>query len=140
MSFDPHTPLTELADAIRAGHGSAGSEGRFVLEEARQPVIAPARPLYVEGMVRREFLSPGNFAAHVRPGGVDGDQAAVLGGCGQEAHCAHLRYVFLPLHAAAELADAIRATLGHRDVSTTMIYTHVLNRGGRGVISPADRL
>jgi integron integrase len=29
---------------------------------------------------------------------------------------------------------------GHRDVSTTMIYTHVLNRGGRAVESPADRL
>jgi site-specific recombinase XerD len=29
---------------------------------------------------------------------------------------------------------------GHRDVATTMIYTHVLNRGGRGVESPADRL
>ena len=30
--------------------------------------------------------------------------------------------------------------LGHTDVSTAMIYTHVLNRGGRGVRSPADRL
>jgi len=30
--------------------------------------------------------------------------------------------------------------LGHRDVSTTMIYTHVLNRGGKGVYSPIDRL
>jgi site-specific recombinase XerD len=29
---------------------------------------------------------------------------------------------------------------GHRDVSTTMIYTHVLNRGPAGVKSPADRL
>ena len=30
--------------------------------------------------------------------------------------------------------------LGHANISTTMIYTHVLNRGGRGVRSPADRL
>ncbi|MFQ5798662.1 MAG: tyrosine-type recombinase/integrase [Bacteroidota bacterium] len=46
----------------------------------------------------------------------------------------HLRKVGYDIRTVQDLL------LGHKNLSTTMIYTHVLNRGGKGVQSPVDKL
>lgn len=47
---------------------------------------------------------------------------------------------FLTRLAVAGKVAALSMLLGNADVGTTMTYTHVLNRGGRGVMSPLDRM
>ncbi|HEY5870626.1 MAG TPA: tyrosine-type recombinase/integrase [Candidatus Tectomicrobia bacterium] len=46
---------------------------------------------------------------------------------------------FISLEAGDDIRT-VQELLGHRDMSMAMIYTQVLNRGGRGVMSPADLL
>jgi len=66
--------------------------------------------------------------------------AAGVAGIKKRVSCHTLRHCFAThlLESGTDIRT-IQALLGHKDVRTTMIYTHLVNRGPLGVLSPLDR-
>lgn len=97
------------------------------------PARTFCRDVYSGGLVRLH-LQPQNIQRAVK-------HAIRAAGVEKPASCHTFRHCFAT-HLLEDGYDirTVQELLGHSDVKTTMIYTHVLNRGGRGVKSPLDRV
>ncbi len=84
------------------------------------------------GIVRRHYLHESGLQKAMK-------QAVRQSGITKRVSCHTFRHSFAT-HLLQNGYDirTVQELLGHKDVKTTMIYTHVLNRGGKGVRSPLD--
>ncbi len=130
QAVEDGTAAVSLPGALGVKYGHAATEwGWQYVFPARRPSVDPWT-----GDLRRHHLGPSGVQKAVRT-------AAQAAGVDRPVTPHVFRHSFAT-HMLERGADirTVQELLGHSDVRTTEIYTHVLNRGVRGVVSPLDGL
>jgi integron integrase len=119
----------DLPDALARKYPRAACEWgwKFVFPSHKRSIDP------VTGVIRRHHVYENYLVRGVK-------EAARAAGIVKHVSCHTLRHSFAThlLESGYDIRT-VQELLGHADVSTTMVYTHVLNKGARGVRSPLDR-
>ncbi len=143
--------LAQIAQVrgVHLQHGGAGENGGWVAlpDTLERKYPEAGRSLQWQRVLpaRRQYIDVGTgrrYRHHLHETSVQREMADAVqrSGITKRASCHTPRHSLAThlMEGGAHIRE-VQELLGHRDVSTTMLHTHVLNRGGLGVRSPADR-
>nr|WP_040607529.1 integron integrase [Salinisphaera shabanensis] len=128
-------------DDLKAGYGAVYLPNALATKYANAAHELAWQYVFPSSRLSKDPRSGATRRHHVNEKGLQQSvkRAVRRAGINKKASCHTLRHSFAT-HLLERGSDirTVQELLGHKNVQTTMLYTHVLKRGGRGVVSPLD--